>query len=134
VGAKLSFTSKLMHIVARPRIHVSLADMGFASLRSFGGIGFSIEQPLTVFQFEPCNGVEIHGLEMLDEEGRVDLTQAIERMMNDRRGLKFRAVLRAAPPQHVGFGTKTALALALIAGVIRYSNSPSRSGSCLVTT
>jgi beta-ribofuranosylaminobenzene 5'-phosphate synthase len=117
VGAKLTFTGKLMHIVARPRIHVSLADMGFASLRSFGGIGFSIEQPLTVFQFEPCSGVEIHGLEMLDKEGRVDMTQAIERMTNDRGELKFRAVLRAAPRQHVGFGSKTALSLALIAGV-----------------
>jgi beta-ribofuranosylaminobenzene 5'-phosphate synthase len=106
-----------MHIVARPRIHVSLADMGFASLRAFGGIGFSIERPPIVFQFEPCRGVETRGLEVLDEEGRADLTQAIERMTNDRGELRFRAVLRATPPQHVGFGSKTALSLALIAGV-----------------
>jgi beta-ribofuranosylaminobenzene 5'-phosphate synthase len=116
VGAKLTFT-KLMYIVARPRIHVSLADMGFASLRAFGGIGFSIEQPLTLFQFEQCNGIEIHGLEVLDEEGRADLAQIIERMTNEGGELHFRAVLRAVPPQHVGFGSKTALSLALIAGV-----------------
>jgi len=106
-----------MHIIARPRIHVSLADMGFASLRAFGGIGFSVEEPLTVFQFEQGSGVEIHGLEVLDEEGRTDLTQVIERMKDDRGGLNFRAILKAAPPQHVGFGSKTALSLALIAGV-----------------
>src|SRR5712691_7622871 len=106
-----------MHIVARPRIHVSLADMGFASLRAFGGIGFSIEEPLTVFEFEQGSGIEIHGLEVLDEEGRADLTQVIERMRNGRGELHFRAALKAAPPQHVGFGSKTALSLALVAGV-----------------
>jgi beta-ribofuranosylaminobenzene 5'-phosphate synthase len=117
VGAKLAFTSKLMHIVARPRIHVSLADMGFASLRSFGGIGFSIERPLTVFKLEQCSGVELCGLETLDEEGRADLIQVTERMKHDQGNMHFRAVLKAAPPQHVGFGSKTALSLALIAGV-----------------
>lgn len=117
MGAKLTFTTKLMHIIARPRIHVSLADMGFASLRAFGGIGFSIEQPLTVFEFEQCSGLEIRGLEVLDEEGRVDLIQVIERMKNDQGELHLRAVLKATPPQHVGFGSKTALSLALIAGV-----------------
>jgi beta-ribofuranosylaminobenzene 5'-phosphate synthase len=117
LGAKLTFAMKLMHIIARPRIHVSLADMGFASLRAFGGIGFAIEQPLTVFQFEQCTAPEIYGLEVLDEEGQADLIQVIERMRNDREELHFRAVLKAAPPQHVGFGSKTALALALIAGV-----------------
>ena len=115
--AKLAVTGELMHIIARPRIHVSLADMGFASLRAFGGIGFSIEQPLTVFQFEQCSGIEIHGLEVLDDEGRADLIQVIERMKNDRGELRFRAVLKSFPPQHVGFGSKTALVLALIAGV-----------------
>jgi beta-ribofuranosylaminobenzene 5'-phosphate synthase len=117
MGAKLTVTIKLMHLIARPRIHVSLADMGFASLRAFGGIGFSIEQPLTVFQFDQCSGIEIDGLEVLDEEGRADLNQVIERMKSDRGELHFRAVLKTAPPQHVGFGSKTALALGLIAGV-----------------
>jgi beta-ribofuranosylaminobenzene 5'-phosphate synthase len=117
LGAKLTLTTKLMHIVARPRIHVSLADMGFASLRAFGGIGFSIEQPLTVFQFEQCSGIEIRGLQVLDEEGRADLTQVIERMKNDQGEMHFRVILKEVPPQHVGFGTKTSLALALVAGV-----------------
>jgi beta-ribofuranosylaminobenzene 5'-phosphate synthase len=117
LGAKLTVTTKLMRIITRPRIHVSLADMGFASLRAFGGIGFSIEQPLTVLQFEQCDRVEIEGLQVLDEEGRADLTQVIERIRNDQGELRFRAVLREAPPQHVGFGSKTALSLALIAGV-----------------
>jgi beta-ribofuranosylaminobenzene 5'-phosphate synthase len=117
MGAKLGLASKVMHIVARPRIHVSLADMGFASPRAFGGIGFSIEQPVTVFHFERCGSVQIDGLEALDEEGRADLAQVIERMTNEQGDLRFRAVLREAPPQHVGFGSKTAISLALIAGV-----------------
>lgn len=116
MGAKFTVKTKLMYIVARPRIHVSLADMGFASLRSFGGIGFSIEQPLTVFQFQQCSGLEIHGLEVLDEEGRADLTQVVERMKHEQGEMQFRAVLKSAPPQHVGFGSKTTLSLALIAG------------------
>jgi predicted sugar kinase len=87
-----------MHIVARPRIHVSLADMGFASLRAFGGIGFSIEQPLTIFQFEPCSGVEIHGLDVLDEEGNPSLSSATDpaavfqtAMVLDHREIKVAA-------------------------------------------
>lgn len=117
MGAKLTIASKLMHIVARPRIHVSLADMGFVSLRAFGGVGFSIEQPLTVFQFEPHGGAEIHGLEVLDDEGQADLAQVIERIKRSQPELRFRAILKTAPPQHAGFGSKTTLSLALIAGV-----------------
>src|SRR5690349_3460625 len=107
-----------MYIVARPRIHVSLADMGFASLRAFGGIGFSIEEPLTVIQLDECRGLKIEGFELLDEEARADLDQLIERIRNDLgQQLQFRASLKLAPPQHVGFGSKTTLSLALLAGL-----------------
>ena len=47
----------------------------------------------------------------------MDLAQVIERMKHDQGELHFRAVLKAVPLQHVGFGSKTALSLALIAGV-----------------
>jgi hypothetical protein len=65
MGAKLTVTTKLMHIIARPRIHVSLADMGFASLRAFGGIGFSIEQPLTAQAPVEWHALRLSGTEAL---------------------------------------------------------------------
>jgi predicted sugar kinase len=62
----------MMHIVARPRLHLALADMAYASSRVFGGIGFSIDFPLTVFRLEKSNRFELRGLEILDDEGGAD--------------------------------------------------------------
>jgi beta-ribofuranosylaminobenzene 5'-phosphate synthase len=106
----------MMHIVARPRLHLSLADMGYVSSRVFGGIGFAIDAPLTVFQFEQAECVELHGLDVLDDEGRNDLLQVAGRLKFNQLKGGFRAFLVSAPPQHVGFGSKTSLALSLIAG------------------
>jgi beta-ribofuranosylaminobenzene 5'-phosphate synthase len=107
----------MMHIVARPRLHLSLADMGYVSSRVFGGIGFAVDAPPTVFQFEQAECVELHGLDALDDEGRNDLFQVAERLKFTQLNCGFRAFLVSAPPQHVGFGSKTSLALSLLAGV-----------------
>ncbi len=91
--------------------------MGYVSPRVFGGIGFSIEHPVTVFQIEQSDKVAIHGLDKLDREARDDLNHLVHRMKEVQGNTTFRVVLKSSPPQHVGFGSKTSLALALIAGV-----------------
>jgi beta-ribofuranosylaminobenzene 5'-phosphate synthase len=91
--------------------------MGYVSARSFGGIGFSIESPKTVFQLDRCAHIELDGLDGIDDEGRADLSNIVGRLKVVQPSLGFRAVLKSAPPQHVGFGSKTSMSLALIAGV-----------------
>lgn len=116
MASRLSNAVTMMHIIARPRLHISLADMGFVSLRSFGGVGFSIESPMTVFEFEHYDGVAINGIDQLDEEAKSAVNEIVRRMKHVGDRLAFRAVLKCSAPQHVGLGSKTSLALSLIAG------------------
>ena len=76
---KQAITSKMMHIIARPRIHIGLADMGHASLRSFGGVGFSLDCEPTIVEFEPSSDVEISGAEMLDPRAQLEISELIKR-------------------------------------------------------
>ena len=117
MGAKLAVANTLMQIVARPPSTYRSRTWDSHHFARLVASDFRLSNRCAVFQFEQCDAVEIEGLEVLDEEGRADLSQVIERIMNDQEKLRFRAFLRQAPPQHVGFGSKTALSLALIAGV-----------------
>jgi beta-ribofuranosylaminobenzene 5'-phosphate synthase len=113
---KHALTSTMIHIIARPRIHISLADMGYASLRSFGGVGFSLDCEPTVVEFEPCRDVKIDGTEVLDTRARLELSELVERLRTVREKVGFRAIIKSVPRQHVGLGSKTSLALSIIAG------------------
>jgi beta-ribofuranosylaminobenzene 5'-phosphate synthase len=112
---KHALASAMMHIIARPRIHIGLADMGFASLRSFGGVGFSLDCEPTVVEFEPSRTVEIEGTEVLDTRARLQLSE-LERLRAVREKVGFRAIIKSVPRQHVGLGSKTSLALSILAG------------------
>ncbi len=125
---KHALTSTMMHIIARPRIHISLADMGYASLRSFGGVGFSLDCEPTVVEFEPCRTVEIDGTGVLDTRAQLELSELVKRLRAVREKVGFRAIIKSVPRQHVGLGSKTALALSILAGAnavnhLGFSNS-----------
>lgn len=105
-----------MYIVARSRIHISLADMGRVSLRAYGGIGFSIDFAPTIMEFEDCETVEIIGADALDLRAQEDLVRIVEKLKAIRDQVRFRATVKATPQQHVGLGSKTALTLSFIAG------------------
>jgi beta-ribofuranosylaminobenzene 5'-phosphate synthase len=106
-----------MLLVARPRLHLALADMGHASARAFGGIGLSIDRPQTVLEFEKSSSIELHGLDVLDDEGQDDINKVIDRLRSSLGDFGFRVFLKSVPPQHVGFGSKTSLLLGLVAGI-----------------
>src|ERR1700734_3657940 len=105
-----------MQLTAYPRIHVGLADMGFASQRAFGGVGFAIEHPTTVVDFAPSDVFRLSGVEQLDEVGRLDLDHIFENIKKPSGVRPFHAMILRHPPQHSGFGSKTSLALSLISG------------------
>jgi beta-ribofuranosylaminobenzene 5'-phosphate synthase len=116
VEFKHTVTSTMMHIIAHPRIHIGLADMGYASLRSFGGVGFSLDCEPTVVEFESCRTVEIDGTEVLDTRSHLALSELVERLRAVREKVGFRAIIKSVPRQHVGLGSKTSLVMSIIAG------------------
>jgi hypothetical protein len=115
VELKHALTSAMMHIIARPRVHISLADMGFASLRSFGGVGFSLDCEPTVVEFEPWRTVEIEGTDLVDTRAQLELSELVERLRAIREKVGFRAIIKSVPRQHIGLGSKTSLALSILA-------------------
>jgi beta-ribofuranosylaminobenzene 5'-phosphate synthase len=105
-----------MQLTAYPRIHVGLADMGFASQRAFGGVGFAINYSTTVTDFDFSEKFILSGTEQLDEVACLDLGRVLEHLQGIPGVRPFRANILRHAPQHVGFGSKTSLALSLIAG------------------
>jgi beta-ribofuranosylaminobenzene 5'-phosphate synthase len=105
-----------MRLTAYPRIHIGLADMGFASQRAFGGVGFAIEHSTTIVDLVFNNEFLLSGVESLDELARFDLTCIMDRLQQISGVRPFHARIVRHAPQHCGFGSKTSLALSLIAG------------------
>ena len=108
-----------MRILAYPRIHVGLADMGHASLRAFGGVGFSIQYCPTLFRFERSDEVELLGTETLDAAAQHDLAVIADGLHRSRGG--FRATIESHARQHIGLGSKTSMILSLIAGANEFN-------------
>src|SRR5690349_12649139 len=106
-----------MRIVARPRVHVALADMGFASARAYGGVGFTIDQPCTTIEVQEASEIRMEGFESLDARLRRHLEVAVKTVLriSERPGVSVK--LRSSAPQHSGFGTTTTVSLALIRGI-----------------
>ncbi len=89
--------------------------MGFASARSYGGIGFAIEKPCVEIEVRRSSQTKLFGFDAIDSAANQQVKRIAAKLHGEGRG--FRATLKTMPPQHVGFGTKTALLLGLIAGV-----------------
>ncbi len=95
---------------------MGLADMGFASQRVFGGVGFALNHSATVVDFAFDDRFLLSGIDRLDKAACIDLTAILERLKNVSGVKPFRARILRHAPQHCGFGSKTSLALSLIAG------------------
>lgn len=104
-------------VVARPRIHVGLIDMGNVTRRAYGSVGFAFDGPTTVWEVEPNKGVVLDGLDDLDDRAKDDLRSATQRICVAQSLPGVRATLRQFAPQHAGYGAKTSMLLALLAGV-----------------
>src|SRR5271169_2589036 len=105
-------------ILAPPRIHMGLVDLAGVSPRSFCGVGFSISGPLTIWHIEEASAVSLNGISHLDNLACRDVNRIVASLaIGPDSG--FSATLETSPPQHVGFGTKTSLLLALASAIDR---------------
>ena len=106
----------MIEVIAGSRIHISLADMGFASARAFGGVGFMIDWPAIRIHVGPGHLLEWWGFETLDQTTQQECRSLCEKLtVAAKTGTIVRLLEHI--PQHVGFGSKTALRLSLIAAI-----------------
>jgi beta-ribofuranosylaminobenzene 5'-phosphate synthase len=97
---------------AYPRLHLGLIDCGTATTRLYGGIGFSVDAlPVTVTA-QPNDTFEII-MDGLDQAAIADVDRLVKSFSGVAELPSAQVRLDAVPPQHVGFGTKTAVLLAI---------------------
>jgi beta-ribofuranosylaminobenzene 5'-phosphate synthase len=106
----------MIEVNAGARIHIALADMALVSPRTFGGVGFMIDFPAVRLQLQTSQFLEWRGIETLDDLAQTECCRLAESIIKTR-DVGANITIATHPPQHVGFGTKTALMLSLIAGL-----------------
>lgn len=100
-----------------PRIHLTLIDLGYASLRVNGGIGFALDGlPSTVVASRADNDKLIIPAHF-DAQGRRDLEEALVRLREYEEYPPTELTVTCSVPQHVGFGTKTSTILGVLQAV-----------------
>ena len=100
------------------RLHFTLVDLGRVTPRAFGGCGMAISLPVVRVSIAPHNALVFEGLAHVDERARVDLHAAASRLESFVRiPICAHVCVREDVLQHVGLGSKTAMLLALLAGL-----------------
>jgi beta-ribofuranosylaminobenzene 5'-phosphate synthase len=112
-----------IRVIAGSRIHIALADMGFASPRAFGGVGFMLENVAADIELQRATATSLVGANDLDEACQNDLA-ALLTTLATAHDQPVKAIVRDHAPQHVGLGTKTALKLSIISAYQRLAGSP----------
>ena len=107
-----------------PRLHASLFDLGIATPRQYGGVGFAIDGMPTVVSAERDINFTLQGTEHLDEVGAENVRMAIERLRSEVDIPPMSVCIESLPPQHVGLGSKTTVLL----GVLRAIAAEARIG------
>ncbi len=106
--------SLMIEVNAPSRLHFGLLSFGQLHGRQFGGVGAMIDQPGLRLQVSPAKRFEVAGR-------HAERVRAVaERMARKTLGGALpacRLEVAAAPPEHVGLGTGTQLALAVAAGI-----------------
>ena len=101
-------------ISAGSRIHLGLLDMGRVSPRTFGGLGFMIDNPLVEAVATPSDRVQVVSSPDLDPDTRSYMRARVQRLVDAFPGPAARVELKAHAAEHVGFGSKTSMTLAVL--------------------
>lgn len=107
-----------IRVRAGSRIHIALADMGFASPRAFGGVGFMIDFVAADVELRRAQTTAIVGTANLDEACNSELASLVA-SLNEADGQPVEMIVHGHAMQHVGLGTKTALKLAVVSAYHR---------------
>lgn len=102
-----------MIVVARPRVHLTLIDLSSATLRRYGGVGLVLDGPPIVtrsYQTDRRIGVTGPAVDRRHNE----IIRTLLRQNTPNNSPAFEMSVDSAPPQHVGLGVGTALALSAL--------------------
>lgn len=108
----MELTKPIIHVKAPSRLHFGL--LSFADDRKYGGCGVMVDEPGVTISFEPASEFNASG----SHAQRVTEFASRWAEFHQRRELPaVRVYVSNAPPQHVGLGVGTQLALAVAAGL-----------------
>jgi beta-ribofuranosylaminobenzene 5'-phosphate synthase len=102
-------------VQAPARIHMTLCDLGRATPRAYGGVGFAIAEPFVRIRIGRGNG-RLQLPHSVDEVTVTQITRLSTELSQAAAEAPLDVELQNWPDQHSGFGSKTALLLALIRG------------------
>jgi beta-ribofuranosylaminobenzene 5'-phosphate synthase len=112
-----------VRVQAGSRIHIALADVGFASPRAFGGVGFMLDRTAADVELRRAQTTALVGTADLDKECNLELAALLASLAEaDSQPVKM--IVHAHALQHVGLGTKTALKLAVVSAYHRLFEKP----------
>jgi len=97
-----------------PRLHICLIDLGCATYRKYGGVGFSIDGPEIKIEVSPNRQKIEIDLKELDYQTKKDVLDAIGRYHKCYPRQKAKISIIKMPPQHIGLGIKTSLILIIL--------------------
>jgi beta-ribofuranosylaminobenzene 5'-phosphate synthase len=107
----------MTRVCGYPRLHAALFDLGTATLRQYGGIGFAIDGPRTTLVVDRASHFSLSPTDLLDDRSTQDLSAAVDRFRSRSRIPAISINIEALPPQHVGLGTKTTLVLCVLKAI-----------------
>lgn len=104
---------KTASVATYPRVHMSLIDLGHATGRRYGGVGFALNglKTTAVARVAPSN--RLIGPASFQPRDLVDVSRALEQI-SCRLGISFQVAVSCGAPSHAGFGTKTSSVLAVL--------------------
>ena len=106
-----------------PRVHVTLVDLAGVTRRRYGGAGFALDLfPVEVVARVASSNALTWDVPVAARDA-TDAEAVLERLSAALRK-KFAIGVRRLPPQHVGFGSKTAFLLAVSAACNSLLGSP----------
>lgn len=102
---------------AFPRIHITLIDLGHATLRANGGAGFTLDCLPIEISVHRCSRDQLVTPDDFDCVARADVEVALNRLRDVWEFPATAIRIITSAPQHVGLGTKTAAVLGTLRAV-----------------
>jgi beta-ribofuranosylaminobenzene 5'-phosphate synthase len=105
-----------MMVSTPSRLHFGMFSFGRPEVRQYGGVGVMIDRPQLVIRFSPSEQLAVG--ERMHERVQMFVDRATEFLGLDHPP-DCRIEVLEAPPEHVGLGVGTQLALAVATGLAR---------------
>ena len=113
-------TPRTVLVTAPSRLHFGMFSFGQPGERRYGGVGAMIDKPCLRVRISRARELEAVGL--LTARAREFAVRYFDALAITDRG--YHIEILAAPPNHVGLGVGTQLALSIIAGIRTLAGNP----------